>query len=140
VAEPLPLFLTPEEVRSRYSVRVLVGARPVAAGLCHRDGLLLWERVLRAHAAEVGEPQGVRAVVFDLVFERDGPHWRVLRFSAETGDEAIEVAQQLSAALPTGFLTASLERLTSEGTPGEWHPDPASLDESGLVALVATFG
>ena len=137
MVEPLPLFPTPQEVRSRCAVRVLGGARPVVAGLCHRDGLLPWERVLRAHAAEVGEPQGVRAVIFDLVFARDGPRWRVRRFGAEPGDEA---ARQLSAALPTGCLTASLESLASDGTPGEWHPAPASLDESGLVAVVATFG
>lgn len=139
MAEPLPLFLTPQEVRSRYAVRVVVGARPADDGLRHRDGLLPWGRVLRAHAAEVGEPQGVRAVVFDLVFERDGRCWHVVRFDAEPGDEAGEVARQLVAALPTGCLTASLASLASGGTPNEWHPDPASFDESSLVALVAAF-
>ena len=114
------------------------GGRPgPRAGPPPRPAPPPWPRGLRAHAAAVGEPQGVRAVIFALVFERDGPRWRVLRFGAEPGDEA---ARQLSAALPTGCLTASLESLASDGTLGEWHPDPASLDESGLVALVARFG
>jgi hypothetical protein len=46
-------------------------------GVVYRRGdqryLLAWSRVHRGLAAEVGEPQGVRTIVFDLAIEVEGP-------------------------------------------------------------------
>ncbi|HJO23856.1 MAG: hypothetical protein QF890_00575 [Myxococcota bacterium] len=137
--ESLPLFPTPDEVGSRYAVCPLVDVRPEADGLRHREGLLSWGAILRAHVAEVGEPQGPCAVVFDLVIGREGTSWQVLRFGIEPGDEAAELGRQLTAALPPRCLAASIKSLTADGSPGEWHSDLASLDESSLVALTAAF-
>lgn len=140
VEESRPLFPTPEEMSTRYAVSILRGARPEPEGLRHGGGLVSWGAILDVRAAEVGEPQGVRAVVFDLVVGRDGQCWQVSRFDVEPGDEAVLVARQLAAALPPRCLAASIKSLAADGSPGEWHPDSASFDESSLAALTAAFG
>lgn len=139
VEEPLPLFLTPEAVRARYVVHTLGDVRLAGGGVRHGDGLLRWSQVLRVHAAEVGEPQGVRAVVFDLVVGREGVSWRVLRFDAEPGKEAVMVARQLAGPLAPSRLAASIKSLTDGGSPGAWYPDLESYDEWSLVAVSAAL-
>jgi len=140
VEEFRPLFPKPEEVRSRYLVCNLSGVRLEAAGVRHEGGLVSWETIVRVRAAEVGEPQGVRATVFDLVIGWEGQRVRVVRFVAEPGEEAVSVAQRLTAALAPGCLTASIKSLAAEGSPRDWHPDSESFNESSLAALTAEFG
>jgi len=139
VGEPLPLFLTPDAVRNRYAVRTLGGVCLAAVGVRHEAGLLPWSEVLRVHAAEVGEPQGVCAVVFDLVAGRDGLAWRVLRFDVDPGEEAVRVARQCVGALAPSCLAASIKSLADGGSAGAWHPDLESYDESCLVAVTAAL-
>ena len=51
-------------------------------------------RILHALAAEVGEPEGVRTVVFDLLVERKATGCVVCRFDADPGPEAKALASR----------------------------------------------
>jgi hypothetical protein len=131
-----------EDVRSRYSARLVSEAVPTRAGLRHRDetGLQVvsWSRVRRALAAEVGEPQGVRTVVFDLALHGPDPdRIEALRFDAEPGEAAVALARALTGWLPPERLAASIKNLASEGPAEEWHPDLESFEEHALAALAA---
>jgi hypothetical protein len=132
----------PDELRSRYCARLVSEARPTRAGLSHRDPdgthVLAWSQVRRAIAAEVGEPQGVRTVVFDLALHGPDPdRVEALRFDAEPGEAAVAVARELSVWLPPERLAASIKNLASEGLAEEWHPDLESFEEHALAALAA---
>ena len=140
VEEFRPLLPTPDEVRARYRVRNLSTVRLEAEGVRHEGGVVSWGTVVRARAAEVGEPQGAHVTVFDLVIGWQGLRASVARFVAEPGEEAVSVAQQLAAALPPGCLAASIKSLAADGSPRDWHPDSESLDESSLAAITAEFG
>ena len=90
--------LTHDERRARYRVTVASRPRPGAEGLGYESGgtrgVLPWSRVAHVLAAEVGEPEGVRAIVFDLLWP-EGEGWRVLRLDAEPGEEAMQLAQAI---------------------------------------------
>ena len=141
-----PLFLPSRaEVAARYRVRALAAPRAGAEGVEHLEGgraaLLPWSRVQRALAAEIGEPQGVRTVVFDLVVgaERDGG-FEVARFDAESDETAVAAARALARALPAGRLSAAVRALASEGRARDWFPDLAAFEEAALAALAARIG
>src|SRR5262245_1518686 len=90
--------------RAGYRVEVLRGARFAREGVLHcADGVerrLAWDEVRYAVAAEVGEPEGVRAIVFDLVVGADERGLRALRVDAEPGPFAEEVARAIHAGMP----------------------------------------
>jgi len=131
-----------DEVASRYSARLVSEARPTPAGLSHRDAgatqVVAWSQVRRALAAEIGEPQGVRTVVFDLALLGPDPdRVEALRFDAEPGEAAVAVARALALWLPPERLAASIKSLAADGLAEEWHPDLASFEEHALAALAA---
>mgnify|MGYP001822848488 CR=1 FL=1 len=99
-----------DEVRARYSVRLLAGAQATERGVVHQEGaaerLLEWGEVDWVLAAEVGEPQGVRTVVFDLVVDGGAGSFAVCRFDAEPGEDAVAVARAIAGALPAERLGA----------------------------------
>ena len=68
MSDSLPLLPSREEVCARYRVEILLEGRAARDGLFHwHDGseqVLPWTEVIRVFAAEVGEPQGIRTVVF----------------------------------------------------------------------------
>ena len=134
-----PFLPSREEVRARYAVRLLADARATERGVVHReDGserLLEWGEVQRALAAEVGEPQGVRTTVFDLVVTVEGSY-QAWRFDAEPGEEAAQVARAISHGLPPERLGGSIKSLAADGLAADWHPDLASFEEAALAALV----
>ena len=125
----------------RYAVRLLGAARPGPGGVSVLDGgaerLLRWDGIEKVLAAEVGEPQGVRTVVFDLV-QRRGPEggFEVLRLDAEPGEPAIELARLLSRVLPAERLGASIKSLAREGVAGEWYADLGAFEEAALDSLL----
>jgi hypothetical protein len=127
------------ELRTRYRVRLLADAAPTRGGVMHREGeaerLLAWGEVLRASAAEVGEPQGVRTIVFDLVLELEAGACVVGRFDAEPGEAAVEVARQLAAGLPPERLGASIKSLAADGSASDWYPDLEAFEEAALRGL-----
>jgi len=129
-----------DEVRTRYSVRLLAGAQATECGVVHHEGtlrrLLEWGEVGWALAAEVGEPQGVRTVVFDLVVESSAGSFAVCRFDAEPGEDAVAAARAIAAALPPERLGASIKSLAVEGVTSRWYPDTESLEEAALALLV----
>lgn len=91
--------------------------------------LLDWARVRAARAAEVGEPQGVRTVVFDLIVEE--AQGRVaLRLDAEPGEEAQQLARAVAEALGDRALP-SLKSLAGDGIPTRWYPDLEGFEEAG---------
>jgi hypothetical protein len=140
MANSLGLLPSREEVRARYSVRLLAGALATGRGVVHHEGglerLLAWEQVLWALAAEVGEPQGVRTVVFDLVVDRGEGSFSVCRFDAEPGEDAVAAACAIAEALPAERLGVSIKSLALDGVVCHWYPDLEALEEGALALLV----
>jgi len=75
----------------------------------------------------VGEPQGVRAIVFDLV-RREGTGWTAARLDAEPGEEASELARALDTALGSA-ARPSIKSLATDGIPSRWYPDLGLFEE-----------
>jgi hypothetical protein len=128
-----------DEVCARYRVRTLERARLGADGVSHCEGgvgrALAWASVRRVLAAEVGEPQGVRTVVFDLVVGASGGAFEVVRFDAEPGEAAVAAARLLARHLPVERLAASIKSLAHDDLVGEWYPDLETFEEAALAAL-----
>ena len=94
------------------------------------------ERVL---VAEVGEPEGVRTVIFDLVVERKRDECLVFRFDADPTEDARRVAETVRLQLEGSAISPSLHELVDEGISTRKYPDldilaEASLAELGLAA------
>src|SRR5262249_56297447 len=75
--------------RAGYQAQLLREARVGVEGLLHRvagaERRLAWAEIWFAVAAEIGEPEGGRTIVFDLVVGRDERGWQALRLDAEPG-------------------------------------------------------
>ena len=123
----------------RYRAEVLpwveVGDHGVAYFAGGRRVTLQWASVLYALAAEVGEPEGVRTVVFDLVVERKDDEVHVCRFDAEPGPDAQAVAARVVAGLGRTRCSLSLAELARDGHPARTVPDLEALAESALDEL-----
>ncbi len=129
----------PPKGPSRYRVHLLREAWPTQGGISYRrdeeERLLEWSKVEYALACEVGEPEGVRTVVFDLVVGSLGPECVVLRTDAEPGDDAIEMARAIEAAVGAARCSGALRSLAVDGIASLWHPDLASFEEQALEQL-----
>jgi hypothetical protein len=127
-------------VSARYRVELLHEARAAANGLRHLENgcerELAWSAVAHVWAAEVGEPEGVCTIVFDLVVGRGPEGLAVRRFDAEPGEPATELARVLLRHLPPERLAAPVKSLAVDGRPNEWHPDLESFEEAALAALL----
>ncbi len=123
---------------SDYRVQLLTHAAATERGLEFHDGegdgLLAWEGVLGALAAEVGEPQGVRTIVFDLVVRAEAPV-EVYRFDADPYDGSQEVARALLRHLGPDRTSASIKSIAVDGMATRWYPDLDSLAAANLEAL-----
>jgi hypothetical protein len=130
-----------ESLQARYRVELLEGARVEERGVVHlRAGsefLIPWSHVRRALAAEVGEPEGVRTIVFDLALGVDVDACHVVRFDAEPGEEAMRIARQIGDALGPDRATPSLKSVATDGVASRWYPDLASFEVEAL--RVVTF-
>jgi hypothetical protein len=129
----------PGGASARYRVELLAWAEIRADGVAHRRGieaeLLRFDRVLHASAAQVGEPEGVSTVVFDLVVERKTDACLVCRFDADLGDAARAAAQALVEALGRKRCSRSLLALADEGVPARAYEDLESLAAGALADL-----
>jgi hypothetical protein len=120
-----------------YRLQLLEEPRVSAAGIEHGPEqcreLLRWRDVLGALAAEVGEPEGVRTIVFDLLAQTRGGRVAV-RLDAEPGEPACAVAQVVAAALGDR-ARASIKSLAVDGIATLWFPDLASFEETASDEL-----
>ena len=124
-----------------YRVEHLREIRLVEGGVLHAtpDGerLLGWGEVRFALAAEVGEPEGVRAIVFDLVLGRDADGLRVARLDADPGPVALEIARAIHAGVGAQQRGPSIKSLASDGVASWWHADLESFEEAAAAAIPA---
>ncbi len=126
------------EAGPRYRVELLAGARPTEEGVVFGDDastrLVRWSRVRRAMAAEVGEPQGVRTIVFDLVVD-EAAECVLYRFDADPGQDAVEVARAIAEALAPDRADGSIKSLATDGIASRWYPDLESFEAANLAIL-----
>lgn len=126
-------------VPSRYRVHLLPDAKPTERGVVYRRGpdrfLLEWKRVGQAFAAEIGEPEGVRTIVFDLVIENDGSECVACRLDAEPGEEATALARAVELGVGRERCAHSLRALAAEGVPTRGYPDLDTFAEATLEAI-----
>lgn len=127
------------EVPSRYRAHLLPQAKVTERGVVYRRGeerfLLAWSRVRRALAAEVGEPQGVRTVVFDLAIEVEGPECVSCRFDADPGDDSMATARAIELGIGAERCSPSLKNLAEEGIPTRSYPDLETFEEAALETI-----
>jgi hypothetical protein len=130
--------------RAVYRVELLAGARVVEDGVLHGAGddlhLLRWGAVCFAVAAEVGEPEGVRTIVFDLVLGRDAEGWRAARLDADPGPGAEAIAQAIHAGIGPQQRGPSIKSLASDGVPSWWYADLEGFEEAVLAAIPPSVG
>lgn len=123
----------------RYQVQVLSWAEVGEDGVSHAEGgrraLVAWPRILHALAAEVGEPEGVRTIVFDLVVERKESGCLVCRFDAEPGSDARDLAVRIVTGLGRARCSRALLDLAADGASSRCFPDLESLAEDALEEL-----
>jgi hypothetical protein len=127
-----------------YRAELLQEVRLEEGGILHRtpDGerMLRWEEIRFAVAAEVGEPEGVRTVVFDLVLGRDAEGWRVVRLDAEPGPVAEEIARAIDAHVGPRRRGPSIKSLATDGVPSWWYADLESFEEAVAAAIPSCDG
>ena len=115
-----------------YQSIVLEEPRLGAAGVEHGPQsfreLVRWRDVRGAVAAEVGEPEGVRTIVFDLL-ARTSAGRIALRLDAEPGEPAAALARAIAAAIGER-ARPSIKSLAVDGTPTLWFPDLAEFEEA----------
>lgn len=127
------------EGKPGYRVRLLEVVQLTPEGVAHRENgelcLLAWSRVRRALAAEVGEPEGVRTVVFDLVVALDDQGCDVYRFDCDPYADAMRAARAIEGGVGAERTAASIKSMASDGTSTRWYPDLGSLAEEAWAEL-----
>jgi hypothetical protein len=134
------LQLAEEAHRKRYRVELLPDAKPCEHGIRFgREELLGWEGVQAALAAEVGEPEGVSAVIFDLVVDRivspDGIIYEVRRIDAEPGGLAMDLARAIERGLAPGAASPSIKSLAADGLSSQRYQDLEEFEAAALDSL-----
>ncbi len=126
-----------------YPARLLERPEVTAEGVCHdQDGeriLLAWSAVHWAIAAEVGEPEGIRTIVFDLLTRDADGEFRVLRLDADLGGDAMKLARELALGLGPERKSASIRCLATDGIPARCYPDLESFEQEALAELRAAL-
>jgi hypothetical protein len=128
----------------RYPVRVLAQPRPARDGLVHgpddRPERLAWCDVRAAVAAEVGEPEGVRTIVFDLIVARPDGGLEALRTDAEPGEDAMALARTIEAGLEAGQAPClSIKSLARDALPARRYPDLDAFEEDAVAWVEAAL-
>ncbi len=132
-------------MRTAVSYRVELLENPAATpeGVNHgadaSRALLPWSEVCWAIAAEIGEPEGVRTIVFDLVTRRANGGWHVRRLDAEPGGDAMALARVVLRGLGAERKVSSIKSLATDGIPARRYSDLDSFEEEALVELRAAL-
>ena len=126
--------------RKRYRVERLPEAKPCAQGILFGGGDLLgWEVIQSAVVAEVGEPEGVCAVIFDLVVDRlaspEGVVFEVRRLDTEPGELAMEMARAIERGLVSEAASPSIKSLAAEGISSQRYHDLEEFEAAALESL-----
>jgi len=128
----------------RYRVRLLRHPELTAEGVLHEEEgsrrLLPWRAVRGALAADVGEPEGVRTIVFDLCVEVADGVCSVWRLDAEPGGDAMGLARRIRTGLAgrgDDRVSPSLKSVADDGLPTRWYPDLASFEADAAEELAA---
>jgi len=125
-----------------YRVSVLSEASPSEQGIRYRgpDGtqMLPWRTIQAALAGEVGEHEGVRTIIFDLVIDRvitsRGVLFSICRLSAEPGEEAMNLAGAITSALGDN-ARQGIKTLAAEGCSSLWYPDLEEFEVAAVQSL-----
>ena len=96
-----------------------------------------WSEIARAFAAEVGEPEGIRAVVFDLAWPAAPECPAILRFSVDPCDGPKRPAQLFLDSLGVASCSNSLRSLATDGRATDLYSHIDLLDEALVTSLVA---
>ncbi len=131
--------------RGRYRVQLLADPAPCERGIAHGDPahprVLEWSAIRSVLAAEVGEPEGVRIIIFDLVVDRvsdaERGAYEIRRLDAEPGGEAMKWAAAIEAALAPERCAPSVKTLAAEGTPSRWYQNLEEFEAAALESLDA---
>jgi hypothetical protein len=116
---------------------------PIYAPRCgtphYYSSLVEWPAIRWALAAEVGEPEGVRTIIFDLVVDRisgpDGSAFEIRRLDAEPGEDAMKWATAIDRALAPELSAPSIKSLVAEGSPSRWYQDLEEFEAAALESL-----
>jgi hypothetical protein len=125
-----------------YRVSVLPDASSSELGIRYRQPggfrMLEWKMVQTALAGEVGEPEGVRTIVFDLVIDRvvtpQGVCFSVCRLDAEPGEAAMNLAEAIRSAIRDN-ASPSIKSLAADGCPGLRYPDLEEFEAAAVQSL-----
>ena len=101
--------------------------------------LVRWADVLGAVAAEVGEPEGVRTIVFDLLTRASCGELVAVRLDAEPGEPASEMALRIAAAIGDR-ARSSVRSLAVDGVATLWFPDLESFERSASASFAQRAG
>ena len=100
--------------------------------------LLAWGTIQKALASEVGEPEGVRTIIFDLVVDRvvidEKPRFSVFRLAAEPGEDAMNLANAIARAVGD-HASPSIKSLAAGGCPSLWYPDVEEFEAAAVESL-----
>ncbi len=133
------LFTSSVDLRNRYRVTLLDEAAPTALGIEYAGegerALLRWSEIELALTAEVGEPEGVRTIVFDLIVASDDEIYQIRRMDAEPGEDAMELARILGDRLGPDRTTASIKSVATDGIASRWYPDIDSFELDAMHSL-----
>ncbi len=97
--------------------------------------LLSWSEIDRAIGAEIGEPEGVRTIVFDLVVSGSEASYEVRRMDADPGEDAMEMARMLTDRLGPDRTSSSIKSVAIDGIASRWYPDIESFERDAIHSL-----
>jgi hypothetical protein len=132
----------------KYTAELLVGVDVEQGSLVHwvagEPSPLDLSGVRFAAAAEVGEPEGVRTVVFDLATvlpsrleartaaSIEASDCVVYRFDADPGAQARALAAALEQSLGAQRCSSCLRQVALDGMAARWYPDIESFEEANF--------
>ncbi len=137
--EARPLDRREARNSSGYRAHLLPDAKATEQGILYRRGeerfLLAWNRVRRALAGVVGDPDQECTVLFDLAVEIKPAECVVYRMDAAPDEPARRLARAILLGLGADRVTPCVVSLADHGKPTLDYPDLASFEAAALESL-----